>query len=411
MKRLLLFTAIFLLIVNINNEAKTKYLSNNGISFNYFYSALQPHGEWIEIDYDVYVWRPYRVSHNWQPYSAGRWAWTNYGWYWDSYEPFGWATYHYGRWYFDDYFGWVWMPGYYWAPSWVEWRYSDDYIGWAPLSPYAAFDVRRGIHFSISWRTSYNHWHFVSFKHFGSHNIYHHYVDNSFKNRIFEKTKYRTNYYADNGRIVNGGIDRNFVERKSGTRIQKRDITQTSRVNDYSNSRNSNSDKIIAYRPSTSEIQKYRDIKRDDITVNRGRSTIKRDKIAIDSRSNNSANINRDIKRDVQSEKKINRTSEIKQKSSEPIRKQEQRVKPKIENSNKSGAYKRGTEVKREVKKNAVSESKKEVPVKRRSVSKNVNEKPKISTGSREKKETVKKNSKNETIKKSNSKSNTKQRR
>lgn len=34
-----------------------------------------------------------------------------YGWTWFSDEPFGWATYHYGRWAWDSQAGWLWVPG------------------------------------------------------------------------------------------------------------------------------------------------------------------------------------------------------------------------------------------------------------------------------------------------------------
>jgi uncharacterized protein DUF6600 len=370
MKRLIIITAIFILFANTNTDAKQYKYRYSGISFNYFYSALQPHGEWIEIDYDVYVWRPYRVGRNWQPYSEGRWAWTNDGWYWDSYEPFGWATYHYGRWYFDDYFGWVWMPGYDWAPAWVEWRYSDDYIGWAPLSPYAAFDIHRGIHFSISWRTGYNHWHFVSFKHFGSHNINHHFVHKNYKHKIYNRTKYRTNYYANNGRIVNGGIDRNFIERKSGTRFLKRDITETTRIDDFSKSRNSNSDKIVSYRPSTSEIQKYRDVKRENIKVEIGRSTIKRDKISFESRSDD-RNI---IKQTEPREMKASRETTIKRKSSEQIKDRTVIEKSNSERNNSPKSYKRKTSEKKEIKQSTRKEVEQRVPEKRNSTYKKADE-------------------------------------
>ncbi len=156
---------------------------------------LEPYGEWIEIGYDDYVWRPYKSDYNWRPYGEGRWEWTRNGWYWDSYEPFGWATYHYGRWYFDDYYGWVWMPDNVWAPAWVEWRYNDNYIGWAPLPPYARFNNRSGIYFSIKWNSGYSYWNFVRYNHF-NHIIFiiilfiHNYVKN-----VFNKTKYRTNYF------------------------------------------------------------------------------------------------------------------------------------------------------------------------------------------------------------------------
>ena len=60
-----------------------------------------------------------------------------YGWYWDSYEPFAWAVYHYGRWGFDPAYNWYWVPGDTWSPAWVQWRYGDQYVGWAPEPPHA----------------------------------------------------------------------------------------------------------------------------------------------------------------------------------------------------------------------------------------------------------------------------------
>ena len=65
--------------------------------------------------------------------------WTDSGWYWVSDEPWAWATYHYGRWDYDSYYGWVWVPDTEWGPSWVEWREGDEYVGWAPLPPGARY--------------------------------------------------------------------------------------------------------------------------------------------------------------------------------------------------------------------------------------------------------------------------------
>lgn len=62
-----------------------------------FHSSLSPYGEWLELDAGFYVWRPTHVQLGWRPYLHGRWAWTDYGWYWVSSEPFGWAVFHYGR--------------------------------------------------------------------------------------------------------------------------------------------------------------------------------------------------------------------------------------------------------------------------------------------------------------------------
>lgn len=224
------------------------------VSVGYFYSSLEPYGEWIEIDYDVYAWRPTRVGYNWQPYSDGRWVWTSDGWFWDSYEPFGWATFHYGRWYFDDYYGWLWLPGNEWAPAWVEWRYDNDYIGWAPLPPYAEFRVNVGIHFTITWRSNYKHWHYVSFGHFCSPHVHNYYISQRNVYVIHSHTKYRTNYTYVNGRIYNGGVERTIVETRSKTKIRSVEIERTTDIR--SAGTRSSDNKVRAYSPSRSELER-----------------------------------------------------------------------------------------------------------------------------------------------------------
>ncbi len=108
-----------------------------GIDVDYFYDELGPYGEWVWHPRFGYVWLPTRVSETWRPYTVGHWIYTDeYGWYWDSYEPFAWAVYHYGRWGYDWDFGWFWVPGDTWAPAWVQWRYGNDYVGWAPIGPH-----------------------------------------------------------------------------------------------------------------------------------------------------------------------------------------------------------------------------------------------------------------------------------
>lgn len=117
-------------------------------SYDTFYTKLEPYGAWRETADYGYVWQPNEAgrSRNWRPYTSGRWVYTDAGWTWHSEEPFGWATYHYGRWTRLRSVGWVWIPGNEWAPAWVSWRKGDDYVGWAPLPPEARFDHGRGIH-------------------------------------------------------------------------------------------------------------------------------------------------------------------------------------------------------------------------------------------------------------------------
>jgi hypothetical protein len=54
---------------------------------------------------------------------------------WESHEPFGWITDHYGFWFYDDFQGWLWKPYGAWAPSWVAWVQVGNFVGWAPLPP------------------------------------------------------------------------------------------------------------------------------------------------------------------------------------------------------------------------------------------------------------------------------------
>ncbi len=104
--------------------------------YSLFYTELAVHGSWFQsVDYG-YVWQPaVALQTSWRPYTVGRWAACDRGWTWLSDEPFGWATYHYGRWAKMKGCGWIWVPGEVWAPAWVAWRRSDQYVGWCPLPP------------------------------------------------------------------------------------------------------------------------------------------------------------------------------------------------------------------------------------------------------------------------------------
>src|SRR4051812_36121749 len=113
------------------------------VDLGFFYDDLAPYGNWIERPHYGWVWTPAHVASSWRPYQHGHWVWTVDGWAWISDEPFGWATYHYGRWYDDAEYGWEWVPGDEWAPAWVSWQEADDYVGWAPLPPYV--DYRPGV--------------------------------------------------------------------------------------------------------------------------------------------------------------------------------------------------------------------------------------------------------------------------
>ncbi len=214
-----------------------------------FYSSLSAQGEWISVDGGTYAWRPDGVDPSWRPYADGHWVWTDDGWYWSSEEPWAWATYHYGRWYCDDYYGWVWVPGYEWAPAWVEWRYGGSCIGWAPLSPYAVFSASWGVHYRRYWATPYYYWSFVDCRYMGSADL-HRYVYRTDENtRYIGRTRTAGSVRYDNGRIVSRGPEREFVEQRGNIRIPRTELVD---VRDRGRSgmvRDASGERIGVYRP------------------------------------------------------------------------------------------------------------------------------------------------------------------
>jgi uncharacterized protein DUF6600 len=132
-------TAVFLGVLAMGLSAPpAKAQVQVSISIGGFYDELDPYGRWIDCRYGE-CWVPERVGYDWQPYSNGEWIYTEYGWTWVSYDPWGESPYHYGTWVYLDRYGWSWVPGTVWAPAWVTWSYSDNYVGWAPLPPDYAF--------------------------------------------------------------------------------------------------------------------------------------------------------------------------------------------------------------------------------------------------------------------------------
>ena len=110
------------------------------VSVSVFHDHLAPYGRWVAAGSYGNVWVP-RVAAGWAPYVDGEWAYTDYGWTWVSYDPWGGDPCHYGSWAWVDPYGWVWTPGTVWAPAWVTWAYTDDYVGWAPIPPTFALSV------------------------------------------------------------------------------------------------------------------------------------------------------------------------------------------------------------------------------------------------------------------------------
>lgn len=175
--------------------------------YGMFYDSLSSYGSWFESPDYGYVWQPVVVRDvSWRPYTRGRWACSDQGWTWISDEPFGWATYHYGRWALCRNRGWIWVPGSQWAPSWVSWRSSGNHVGWAPLPPEtlawqenrwdSSVDTTFGI--GAPWFV------FVETRHFG--NPIHHHCLPYDRNPIFiQQTINITHIHVHNRRIICGG--------------------------------------------------------------------------------------------------------------------------------------------------------------------------------------------------------------
>ncbi len=307
MKRILLLLS-FLSISSILNSkswaAPNPFPLDNDGHFGFFHSSLSPHGEWIEMESGFRVWRPFHIPHYWRPYLIGRWVWTDYGWYWMSNEPFGWITYHYGRWYYDDYYGWVWMPDDVWGPAWVEWRYDDDYIGWAPLPPYATFSIAVGIRFTTHWVAPVHYWNFVQYHRFGSIIRYRDVVPEEHSRRLIRTSRSGHQYEVDHDRIINRGIDRTVIERRGNFRISRAEVQE---VRAQSGERlirsdgNRRMERIEIYRPTQDEMQRNT----DRIKVRRGDRALSIDINKIERTHRDQARTieqqpNRTIQREVQ---------------------------------------------------------------------------------------------------------------
>jgi hypothetical protein len=116
---------------------------------------LSDYGQWTSDPNYGQVWVPTDEPATWSPYSDGRWVWEpDYGWTWIGDEPWGYAPYHYGRWFHGER-GWCWTPRgygptpYAYAPAVVGFfglgagigiSFTIGEVGWVPLAPGEAYN-------------------------------------------------------------------------------------------------------------------------------------------------------------------------------------------------------------------------------------------------------------------------------
>jgi len=223
MKRILLALTMagFLLPLVPRAEANTE------VSLNFFYDNLADQGSWLEVADYGYVFQPSVAvsSSDWRPYADGYWAYTDAGWTWVSYEDFGWATYHYGRWADLDGYGWVWVPGYEWGPAWVSWRTGGDYVGWAPLPPQEGGVVYEGRaitgNVDVSFGIGPLYYNFVDIRYIGEPVLRGRLIEPSRNVTIINNTVNVTNITVNNTTVINNGPDLNRINQFSTRPIQQ----------------------------------------------------------------------------------------------------------------------------------------------------------------------------------------------
>lgn len=233
------------------------------VDVGFFYNELSPYGEWVRHSRYGWAWFPSHVSARWRPYSLGRWVDSDYGWTWASDEPFGWATYHYGRWAWDSEIGWLWVPGTDWAPAWVAWQQGNGYVGWAPLPPAVGFEIGVGIRlggFDLSLGIAPRDYTFVEERRLLDPRIGGFIVPEARNVTIIHNTRNVTRYTVTENRVINHGVSIERIEQVTGRRARRL------RVATAPNSRSLGvqGDVIRFYRPAAGRLETVRVARRNN---------------------------------------------------------------------------------------------------------------------------------------------------
>ncbi len=194
-----------------------------------FYDALAPYGTWLDVGGYGRCWQPSVVviNHSWRPYcDRGHWVYTDCGWYWLSDYSWGWAPFHYGRWFCHSRLGWCWAPDNVWGPSWVSWRYSNDYCGWAPLPPAACFRpglgftyLGRSVGFSFDFGIAASRFTFVPAKNFCDNRLARFALPRDRVTTLCNRTVEVNKIVGDHHRVFNHGIPAERIAAATHTRI------------------------------------------------------------------------------------------------------------------------------------------------------------------------------------------------
>jgi len=228
-----------LLLVQPVSRCAAQY-DEDYISYDDFYQGLAPYGQWIEDPQFGYVWSP-GEDNNFRPYyTNGHWLMTEYGNTWISEYPWGWACFHYGRWTYDEYYGWLWIPGNYWGPAWVSWRVGEGFYGWAPLGP----DYRPGTAIN-EYRCPGDWWVFIPPRYIYSDHYYQYWNGPRDNNKIIKNSRIIINTFENGNYTYFTGPRAAEVRQITGNPVQ---------VFRIHNSKNQNTrvhnDEVRMYRPA-----------------------------------------------------------------------------------------------------------------------------------------------------------------
>ena len=99
--------------------AQTMQYTDSPVSYGM--GDLASYGDWLDCPGYGFGWQPWGMGASWAPFYDGYFDYYNgLGWTWISFEPWGWAPYHFGNWAYDSGCGgWMWFPGAYgfWNPA------------------------------------------------------------------------------------------------------------------------------------------------------------------------------------------------------------------------------------------------------------------------------------------------------
>jgi hypothetical protein len=117
----------------------------------------------------------------------------------------------------DFRYGWVWVPGYDWAPAWVSWRHADGFAGWAPLPPAARFEVGVGLFFrgglavDVDFGLAPDDYMFVGYDHFWDHDYRPFLLPRERVGLVFRTSLVMNDHRIVDGRLVFEGPGRERV--------------------------------------------------------------------------------------------------------------------------------------------------------------------------------------------------------